>query len=171
MFLFVEMQPYLGYGHTRGGETFLEAAAVMHVGIEGRFAHVARAEPAHGKSVPAAKEDSHASGCREPAPVAPVVGPLAFFVGFHPEHVVVHVLAVHPFRQEIDDCAAACAVYAGYDDEQRNLAVHALPLRLKKLHAQIRGLFLVFPVAATSAKYDCFKHGNLVFLRSGERRA
>ena len=75
--------------------------------------------------------------------------------------MVVHVFAVHPFRQQIDDRAPSGAVDAGNRDEQRNVAFNALTLRLKEAHAQFRSRFPEFLVAAAPAQYDGFKHTNL----------
>lgn len=135
------------------------------MGGEFRFAHVFRAEAAHFKAVPAAEEHAGGAGRRQPTPEAPVERAFAFFIGFHPEHVVVNVLAVHPLRQQVDDGSAPCAVDAVDDDEQGDLAVDALPLRVEEFHAQFRGLRPEVIVAAASAENNVFKHASLAFYR------
>ena len=72
--------------------------------------------------------------------------------------MILHMLAVHPFRQKVDDGAASGTDQTGHRDQDGDLALDALQLSIEKTHAQLGGFFFKFFVTACSAKGCRFKH-------------
>ena len=158
MVLFVEMEPELDDGHPGFRQPGFQGLPAVHAGGKLVFPHILATALPHGLTVPAVVKDRRLSGSRKLAPETPGPGPGLFFVGHQPENMVLHMLAVHPFRQEVDDGAATGTDQAGHRDQDRDLALDALQLRIEKTHAQLGGFFFKLFVTACSAKGCRFKH-------------
>ena len=148
MVLLVEMEPELDDGHPGFCQPGFQGLPAVHAGSELVFPHIPAAAPAHGFTVPAVIKDRRLSGSRKLPPETPGPGTGLLFVGHQPENMVLHMLAVHPFRQEVDDGPPPGTDQTGHRDQDGDLALDALQLRIKKAHAQLGGFFFKFLVTA-----------------------
>ena len=158
MVLFVEMEPELDNGHPGFRQPGFQGLPAMHAGGEFVFSHILAAALPHGLTIPAVIKDRRLSGSRKLPPEAPGPGTGLLFVGHQPENMVLHMLAVHPLRQKVDDGAASGTDQTGHRDQDGDLALDALQLSIEKTHAQLGGFFFKFFVTACSAKGCRFKH-------------
>ena len=159
----VQMQPELDNGHARIRQTGFQPPHAVQTGQKVAVRQLAAAMQPDSRSIPAPQKDPYLARCGQLAPVAPQGGTQTLFIRFHPEGIIVDVLAVHPFRQQIDHSPTTCPAQTSNGHQHRYLACQALTLRLKKAHAQgLHGL-CVFLVITRAPQRGRLKHTYLLF--------
>ena len=153
-----QVHPELEDQRTVVGERPLEAADAIELLVELRAAVAAIDTIEKRTRVPRAEEQAEAALPGEVAPVAPVLGTLALFIGRLAICACDDPARIHPLVQQIDGFSFACTVDSLEDDDDREPCVRQLPLRFEQLYPQRGNPRLVVLFGDRSSKFRRFEH-------------